>query len=114
MSMFHYHRFMAQNPKRPRKFSAILQASIEVSFVVFLFYSNLLMGEFNASNGRGETLSFALNYIFTGANLLIAIVSALVGYFLFESLRKRGPRLCRFCLRLTMKPACLDSPSIHQ
>jgi hypothetical protein len=66
-----------------------LRAIIEVSFVVFLFDSNLPMGEFNASNGRGKTLSFALNDIFTGTNLLIAIVSALIGYFIFESLRKR-------------------------
>ena len=47
------------------------------------------MGEFNASSGRGKTLSSALEDIFTGANLLIAIVCALIGYFLFESLRKK-------------------------
>lgn len=80
---------MAQNPKRPGRFSPILRAVIEVSFVVFLFYSNLLMGEFNASNGTGKTLSFALNDIFTAMNLLIAIGSALTGYVIFEFLRKR-------------------------
>jgi hypothetical protein len=66
-----------------------LRATIEVAFVVFLFYSNLLMGEFNASNERGKTLPFALHDMTTGANLLMAIVSALIGYFLFESLRRK-------------------------
>ena len=80
---------LTRRPKPPKKFSSTLRAIIEVSFIVFLFYSNLLMGEFNASNGRGKTLLFALNDIFTGASLLIAFVCALIGYFLFEFVRKR-------------------------
>jgi hypothetical protein len=80
---------MTQNPKRPKKFSPVLRAIVEVSFVVFLFYSNLLMGEFNASNGKGKSLLFALSDIFTPANFLIAMLSAAAGYVIFESLRKR-------------------------
>ena len=62
---------------------------IEVAFIVFLFYSNLLMGEFTAANGPGKSLAFALNDIFTGTNFLIAIVSSLIGYVVFEYLRKK-------------------------
>ena len=67
----------------------VLRGCVEVAFIVFLFYSNLLMGEFNASSGKGKTLAFALRDIFTGANFFIAIVSALIGYVIFEFLRKK-------------------------
>ena len=62
---------------------------IEVVFIVFLFYSNLLMGEFTATNGQGKSLTFALNDMFTGANLFIALISSLIGYVVFEYLRKK-------------------------
>jgi hypothetical protein len=66
-----------------------LRAVIEISFIVFLFYSNLLMGEFTASNARGKTLASALIDIFTVTNFGIALVSALIGYLVFEYLRKK-------------------------
>jgi len=62
---------------------------IEVSFIIFLFYSNLLMGEFNRSNGQGKSLAFALHDIFTLTNFLIALTSAMVGYLVFETLRRK-------------------------
>ena len=65
------------------------RAVIEVAFIVFLFYSNLLMGEFTASRGPGKSLAFALNDIFTGTNFVIALVCALIGYLVFEYLRKK-------------------------
>ena len=74
---------------RLRKLNPIWRTLVEVCFIVFLFYSNLLMGEFNASSGKGKTLAFALRDIFTGANFFIAIVSALIGYVIFEFLRKK-------------------------
>jgi hypothetical protein len=76
-------------PARPRRFSRVLRALIEVGFIIFLFYSNLLMGEYNRAAGVGKTLSAALIDIFTLANFAIALVAALVGYVVFESLRKR-------------------------
>jgi hypothetical protein len=79
---------MAQNPK-VRTFIPLWRALIEVGFIVFLFYSNLLMGEFNASSGRGKTLAFALWDIFTVQNLKIALIAAIIGYFVFETLRKK-------------------------
>jgi hypothetical protein len=67
----------------------ILRAVIEITFIVFLFYSNLLMGEFTRSNGDGKTLSYALHDILTVTNFMIAILSAMIGYAVFETLRKK-------------------------
>ena len=62
---------------------------VEVAFIMFLFYANLLMGEFTAANGHGKTLAQALSDIFTAANFLIGMISALIGYIAFEYLRKK-------------------------
>jgi hypothetical protein len=75
--------------KSPRKLNPIWRAVIEASFIIFLFYSNLLMGEFTHANGRGKTLLVAVRDIFTVANSEIAIISAFLGYLLFEFLRKQ-------------------------
>ena len=80
---------MPQNEKKPGLQRSILRAFIEIAFIVFLFYSNLLMGEFTVANSRGKTLGLAFADILTGTNFLIAIVSALIGYVVFELLRKR-------------------------
>ena len=80
---------MAPNHTNQRRLTSLWRAILEVAFVVFLFYSNLLMGEFTRTNGPGKTLAHAVRDIVTGTNLLIALVSAVVGYVLFESLRKK-------------------------
>jgi uncharacterized membrane protein len=76
-------------PLNEKKSSPVLRAVIEIAFIVFLFYSNLLMGEFTSVNGRGKTLAFALADIFTAKNAAIAVISAFIGYVAFEWLRKR-------------------------
>ena len=69
---------------------AIWRAVIEVGFIVFLFYSNLLMGEFTRSGkGRQMGLAWAIADIATPANFTIAITAALIGYVIFESLRSK-------------------------
>jgi hypothetical protein len=72
---------------RPAK--EVLRAVIEMAFIIFLFYSNLLMGEFTVANGHGKTMSEALYDIFTVANFLIALISAGIGYVVFEYLRRK-------------------------
>jgi hypothetical protein len=69
---------------------AIWRALVEVGFIVFLFYSNLLMGEF-ASTGKGREMGFAwaVADVVTPANFAIAIVAAVIGYVVFELLRKK-------------------------
>ncbi len=69
---------------------SVWRAVIEVGFIIFLFYSNLLMGEFERSGlGEKKGLVWALADVFTSANFAIAAVAGLVGYILFEFLRKR-------------------------
>jgi len=80
---------MPRNANAPRKLTRLWRAVIEVAFIIFLFYSNLLMGEFTSSNGRGKSFEFALKDVFTGTDFAIALVSALFGYAAFEFLRKR-------------------------
>ena len=84
-----YHSSMHPDHRDRRRLTPLWRAVIEVAFIVFLFYSNLLMGEFTATNGPGKSLAFALNDIFSGMNFLIAVISALIGYVVFEYLRKK-------------------------
>jgi hypothetical protein len=68
----------------------IWRAIIEVGFIVFLFYANLLMGEFERSGiGQSRGLSSAIKDVFTGFNFAIALVAAVLGYIFFEFLRKK-------------------------
>ena len=80
---------MLSDPKEPKKLHAAPRAIVEIAFIIFLFYSNLLMGEFARENGRGKSLMFAIEDIFTLANFAIACVSGLIGYVVFEYLRKK-------------------------
>jgi hypothetical protein len=68
----------------------VWRAVIEVAFIIFLFYSNLLMGEFERSAiGRKRGLAWAIGDVLTVANFEIAMIAALVGYVFFEFLRKK-------------------------
>jgi hypothetical protein len=66
------------------------RALTETGFIIFLFYSNLLMGEFERSGiGQQRGLVWALGDILTAANFGIATIAALIGYGLVEFLRNR-------------------------
>ncbi len=66
------------------------RAVTEVGFIVFLFYSNLLMGEFERSGlGQKRGVFWAVRDVFTTANLGIAVTAGLLGYLIFEFLRKK-------------------------
>jgi hypothetical protein len=68
----------------------VLRAAIEIGFIIFLFYANLLMGEFERSGvGHKRGLAPALEDVFTAANFGIAAIAAFLGYTLFEFLRKK-------------------------
>ena len=86
---WYYWEFMEKDSSRKRAVGAVLRAIIEMAFIIFLFYSNLLMGEFTVANGHGKTMSAALYDIFTVANFLIALISAGIGYVVFEYLRRK-------------------------
>ena len=66
------------------------RAIIETGFIIFLFYANLLMGEFtNSGKGQEKGLAWAISDIFTLFNFVIAVVAAFIGYIVFEYLRKQ-------------------------
>ncbi len=68
----------------------VWRALTEIGFIIFLFYSNLLMGEFSRSGaGRGKGLAWAIQDIFSQVNFAIAVIAALIGYVVVEFLRKR-------------------------
>lgn len=63
---------------------------IEAGFIIFLFYSNLLMGEFERSGlGQRKGLGWAIADIFTTENFAIALLAALTGYVIVEFLRAK-------------------------
>jgi hypothetical protein len=80
---------MAEPKTKPRNLAIVARAAVEVAFILFLFYANLLMGEFTRANGHGKTLGSALADIFTLTNFLIGALAAVVGYLFFERLRRR-------------------------
>jgi len=75
---------------RIRKMSPIWRTAVEVGFIVFLFYSNLLMGQYTVSGlGQRNGLLWAIRNIFTMDNFVIALATALIGHLVFEYFRKR-------------------------
>jgi hypothetical protein len=80
---------MPSQGRKPYSLTGLWRAVVEVGFILFLFYANLLMGEFNRTAGQGKTLAFALHDIFTLANFTIGLLAALIGYSVFEYLRKK-------------------------
>ena len=69
---------------------SVARAAIEIAFIMFLFYANLLMGEFERSGtGQRRGLGWAITDIFTYSNFGIAVAAAFVGYIVFEYLRTR-------------------------
>jgi hypothetical protein len=75
---------------KPKNRTPFLRTITEMGFIIFLFYSNLLMGEFTNANGaQGKTLLYAIQDIFTVTNFVIAVLSSMVGHLIFEYLRKK-------------------------
>jgi len=84
----HLKRFYKESLFAMKK--SVWRAVIEVAFIIFLFYSNLLMGEFERSGmGRKRGIAWAIGNILTAANFEIAMIAALIGYVFFEFLRKK-------------------------
>jgi len=67
-----------------------LRALLEAGFIIFLFYANLLMGEFERSGmGRNMGWGWAIHDIFTMDNFAVAMGAAVVGYAVVELLRRK-------------------------
>jgi hypothetical protein len=66
------------------------RALVEVGFIGFLFYANLLMGEYERSGpAQRNGLLWALGDIFTPPNFAICILAGVVGHLVVELLRKK-------------------------
>ena len=77
-----------RNQKNTKRIAPFWRALLEAGFIVFLFYSNLLMGEYTHSGlGHTKGLIWAVQDIFSYTNFIIAIVLSLIGYLFFEYLR---------------------------
>ncbi len=80
---------MSRSKLKTLLYARIQRAFIETGFIIFLFYSNLLMGEYNKTgNGNKNGFLWALHDIFTITNFEIAFGAAIVGYVVVEFLRK--------------------------
>ena len=67
----------------------LARIAAEAILIIFLFYSNLLMGEFErAGNGHARGLAWALGEVVTVENFSIALVSALAGATFAEFIPK--------------------------
>jgi hypothetical protein len=67
----------------------VWRATVESAAIVFLFYSNLLMGEFERSGmGQRRGLVWAIGDIVTVTNLAIALIAALIGHVILEFFRR--------------------------
>jgi hypothetical protein len=68
----------------------VVRMAVEIGFILFLFYANLLMGEFERSGmGQKNGLVWALSDIFTVSNLEIGLIAAVIGHLVVEFLRTR-------------------------
>ena len=66
------------------------KAFLEVAFIIFMFYSNLLMGEYNGTGlGKINGLWWAIKDVCTISNFIIAVVLATIGHLFFDYLKKR-------------------------
>jgi len=72
------------------KLAPFTRAVIEIAFIIFLFYSNLLMGQYTANaSPQNMSLWMAIKNVVTPDNLIIGFVTALIGHLVFEFLRRR-------------------------
>jgi hypothetical protein len=79
-----------KGPNNRQKLTPVWRAAVEMGFIIFLFYANLLMGEFTRTNGwKGKSLAFAIRDMLTVEDFAIAIGAALIGYLAIEYLRKK-------------------------
>jgi hypothetical protein len=76
-------------PLLDSRWKPLWRALIEIGFIIFLFYANLLMGEFTHSAPPGRTMASAIHDMLTVTNFVIANLAAFIGYVVFEFLRKK-------------------------
>jgi hypothetical protein len=70
--------------------NSTLKTLTEMMFIIFLFYSNLLMGQYTHDKlDHHVKLLQAAENIFSLENFAIAVVCAFIGHILFDRIRRR-------------------------
>ena len=88
----------------------IWRAVIEVGFIIFLFYSNLLMGEFERSGlGEKRGLAWAMTDVFTPFNFGVALIAALVAMSCLNFFERDSRRPFLRPQRFPQKPQWIDA-----
>ena len=78
------------NEHKNKKTPSIWRTIIEVGFIIFLFYSNILMGEFiNSGIGQSKGFLWAFLNIFNLTTFIIALIAGLIGHLVFSYFRKK-------------------------
>ncbi len=76
--------------KTADKTSVLRRSILEMAFIIFLFYSNLLMGQYNRGHSFAQrSILEAFQNIFTVENFIVALAAAFIGHVVFDSIRKR-------------------------
>ena len=79
----------------------IWRAVTEIGFIIFLFYSNLLMGEFTRSGmARGKDLAWAIQDIFSEVNFALEPRASMRSHH----------SLCGRCTSITSAPHATTMP----
>ncbi len=61
-----------------------------MSFIIFLFYANLLMGQYNLGHHFSDRpILEALRTVVTLDNFIIALIAAFIGHVAFDYFRRR-------------------------
>jgi hypothetical protein len=69
---------------------AVYKALIEIGFIIFLFYSNLLMGQYNLGHNFAQRpILEAIKNICTIDNFGLAVIAAFIGHVAFDRIRRR-------------------------
>jgi len=61
-----------------------------MGFIIFLFYANLIMGQYTHEHLRQKiTLVGAISNVFSLENFSIAVICAFIGHTFFDRIRRR-------------------------
>jgi hypothetical protein len=75
---------------QPKTFRSASRALLEMGFIIFLFYSNLLMGQYNLGHTFADRpILTAVRAIVTVDNFIIAVLAAVIGHVAFDWMRRR-------------------------
>jgi hypothetical protein len=67
----------------------VARAAVEITFIMFLFYGNLIMGQYTRTAPHHLPLVKALVNVFTFEDFVVGLVFAIIAHVVFDRLRHR-------------------------